>query len=102
VGELPLLLLVVGGFVTNLVGLGWLASRTRRRRGVGGAALSAAMAAHDELFHPNAHQSHIEIVAQDRRVVPISSPGDRWRQGRREVGRSAAPEPAPPTDDGRE
>ncbi|MFI8001592.1 hypothetical protein [Streptomyces sp. NPDC086010] len=80
---LPLLVLlgalaVVAGFFT------WLASRVRRR-GTAGAALTAAMAAHDEAFRVTAHDAHHEIRAQADRRTPLLSPDRPWESGRHGV-----------------
>ncbi|MET7369373.1 hypothetical protein ABZS61_26640 [Streptomyces sp. NPDC005566] len=77
-------LLVGAGALAAVLGFfTWLASRVRRR-GVAGAAISAAMASYDEAFRVTAHDAHYEIQAQAERKVPMLSPDDPW--GRRRGG----------------
>lgn len=57
-----------------LLGLVLLARRIRRR-GAAGQAIAAAMAAHDEGFHPTAHETFVELRAQDER--PQQAPARR-------------------------
>lgn len=63
-------LVVLAGFAVIMGVLAWLASRTRRRRGVGGAVMGAV----DEVFRPSAHRFRIEIRVQEERRLPISAP----------------------------
>ena len=35
------------------------------------------------IWHPTAHESHFEIEAQAERAVPLPSPEDELRRGRR-------------------
>jgi hypothetical protein len=72
VHELLGFLAVVGGFAVIMGGLTLLGSRIRRR-GLGG----AVMGPFDEIWHPAAHQSHIEVQTQEDRVTPSPSPDDR-------------------------
>jgi hypothetical protein len=75
VGEFSLFLVVAGSFAVILGGLAWLASRARRR-GISGAAIGAAMAAYDEIFHPSAHKSHFEVQVLEERELPMPTPDD--------------------------
>ncbi|MFI2777834.1 hypothetical protein [Streptomyces sp. ALB3] len=61
----------------------WLASHVRRR-GTGGAAISAALASYDEAFRVTAHEAHHEIRAQAERKGPLLAPGRPWETGRGE------------------
>ena len=75
--ELLPFLVAAGCLAATLGGLAWLASRTRRR-GVG----REIMGPIDEIYRPHVHQVHIEIRAQERRVVPMPSPDDQWSRSR--------------------
>lgn len=70
------LVALIIGVVAVLAGLAWLASRARRR-GVVGSAITGAMAAYDEAYHPTAHDAHIEVVAQADRTIPKPSPEEQ-------------------------
>ena len=61
-----------------MFGLALLARRTRRR-GAAGQAIAAAMAAYDEGFHATAHDTFVEMRAQDERPQQAPSPGKRHR-----------------------
>lgn len=94
---LPLLLVIAA--LAAVMGLfAWLAS-VARRRGVAGAAITAALASHDEAFRVTAHEAHYEIQAQADRKTPIESPdnhGGRTRNDR--AGRPGAGARRPPQD----
>ncbi|QPP06013.1 hypothetical protein G4Z16_05910 [Streptomyces bathyalis] len=78
--------LVVAAALAAVIGFfAWLAAVVRRR-GIAGAAVRGALAAHDEAFHVTAHDSAYEIQAQAERKVPVLSPGGRdGGAGRRPV-----------------
>jgi hypothetical protein len=63
-----------------MVGLGLFARRVRRR-GVAGQAIAAAMAAYDEGLHSAAHDTFVELRAQDERAPATPSPGKRHASG---------------------
>jgi hypothetical protein len=73
---LPFLLVVVG-FGVVVFGLARLAARARRN-GVSGVG-SSSMTIIDEIFHPIAQESHVEIQAQEERLAPRELPGDGVR-----------------------
>ncbi|MET7697747.1 hypothetical protein [Streptomyces sp. NPDC005485] len=78
--------LILGGCLAVVLGLlTWLAAVVRRR-GLAGAAIGAALAAHDEAFRVTAHESHHEIQAQTERRAPLLSPDDRWPRDDGEAG----------------
>ncbi|MER5892158.1 hypothetical protein [Streptomyces sp. NPDC001876] len=88
-------LLVLAGALAAVLGFfTWLASRVRRR-GVAGAAISAAMASYDEAFRVTAHDAHYEIQAQAERKVPLLSPDEPWRRRRDEGPGGAGPKASP-------
>ncbi|MDF6042179.1 hypothetical protein LRD69_08375 [Streptomyces sp. JH14] len=91
---LPLLLVTAA--LAAVMGLfAWLASVVRRR-GVAGAAITAALASHDEAFRVTAHEAHYEIQAQADRKTPIESPDNyRGSPGNDRVGRPATGERRP-------
>jgi hypothetical protein len=72
VDGLVALLMTLGIFGVVLGGLAWSASRIRRRGG--GASL---MGPFDEVWHPAAHRTRIEIEVQEERPLPSPLPGDR-------------------------
>ncbi len=63
---------VLAGFGLVLSALAWLGSRVRRR-GIG----DLVMGPFDEIWHPAAHLTRIEIQAQEERAAPMPSPSDR-------------------------
>jgi hypothetical protein len=90
---LPFLILVA--ILAVVLGFfAWLASRIRRR-GLAGAAMSAALASYEEAFRVTAHASHVEIRAQADRKAPILLPDDHWGQSPREAGPARAKERRP-------
>jgi hypothetical protein len=86
VGEVSAFVAVAIGFGAVLAALVWLARRVRRR-GVGGGIMGPL----DELYHPAAHRSRVEIQGYEERVVPMPSPDDPWRRARGEAGQSGGP-----------
>ncbi|MEV0649352.1 hypothetical protein AB0I28_29260 [Phytomonospora sp. NPDC050363] len=62
------------GVAAVIGGLVW-AGRRVRRRGSGGA-VAAALAAHDELWYPTAHQSHFELRLDEERKVDTPTPDE--------------------------
>jgi len=68
-------LLVVAGCVVVCYGLVRLRRRMQRRR-VGSAALSAAMTAIDDIWHPAAVDPQIEIQQSYERRAPAPAPED--------------------------
>jgi hypothetical protein len=68
-GGLPAVLAI---YASVLGGLVWIAHRVRRRGG--GASL---MGPFEEIWHPAAHQAHLEIEVQDGRPEPAPAPGGR-------------------------
>ena len=56
-----------------------LLARHVRRRGSAGQAIAAAMAAYDEGFHSTAHDTFVEMRAQDERPQQAPAPGRRRR-----------------------
>jgi hypothetical protein len=70
-----LLFLVAIGAI--MAGLWWIARRSRRR------GVASVMSAIDEIWHPTAHESHFEIEAQAGREVPLPSPDEKLKRGRR-------------------
>lgn len=69
--------LLFAGILAGIVGFfAWLAAVVRRR-GLAGAALRGALAAHDEAFHVTAHDSAYEVQAQAERKVPVRRPGGK-------------------------
>ncbi|MHC5795900.1 hypothetical protein ACVXZ4_07045 [Lacisediminihabitans sp. FW035] len=71
--NIPVGLLIVTTLAAVMVALGLLA-RGMRRRGGAGPAIGAAMAAYDEAMHSTAHDSFVEMQADDDRTVPMPSP----------------------------
>jgi hypothetical protein len=69
---------VAAGIAVVLGGCVLLARRARSR-GLGGAAISSAMAAYEEIWQPTAHQSHIEIQVELQRQVPGPVADDKPR-----------------------
>lgn len=70
-GELWEPLLVVSCIGAVLAGVHRIAMRARRR-GISGSVLGLF----DELFHPAAHRSQIEVAEQKERRAPQGSPDD--------------------------
>ncbi|WBB55544.1 hypothetical protein [Verrucosispora sp. WMMD573] len=67
-----LMFLVVVACLAAILGvLAWLGGRVRRR-GIGG----AIMGPFEEIWHPAAHRSRLEIRVQEERMVPKPSPDD--------------------------
>jgi hypothetical protein len=66
-------LILVLSLAAVLLGLALLAQRVRRR-GSAGPAIGAAMAAYDEAMHASAHDSYVEMQAQEDRTIPAPSP----------------------------
>ena len=62
---------IVAVFAVALVGIAWLGRRAARN-GVGGSVLGIF----DEIYHPAAHEPHIEIHEQAERKQPSPAPGD--------------------------
>ncbi|MGW6539780.1 hypothetical protein ACWGBV_05170 [Streptomyces sp. NPDC055051] len=87
-------LLVIGAAIAGVLALLTRLAVVARRRGGAGAAMAAAMAAHDEAFRVTAHESYVEIQAQVTRKAPLLSPDGPWHSpypaGPRD-GRTAAP-----------
>ncbi|MGV9691764.1 hypothetical protein ACWDUX_21975 [Streptomyces sp. NPDC003444] len=71
-------LFVIGAALAGTVGLLARLAVVVRRRGTAGAAIGAAMAAHDEAFRVTAHESYHEIRAQAERKAPVLSPDGPW------------------------
>ncbi|MFE5296874.1 hypothetical protein [Streptomyces sp. NPDC056632] len=70
-------LLVIAAALAGVLGLLARLAVVVRRRGTAGAAITAALAAHDEAFRITAHQSYVEVQAQAERKAPLLSP-DPW------------------------
>lgn len=74
---------LIGLGIVALVGavMGGLAAIARRirRRGAAGQAIAAAMAAYDEGFHSTAHDTFVELRAQDERTQQSPTPGKKRR-----------------------
>ena len=66
-----ILLVVLAAVFVILGGLARLAARARRR-GISGSVLGTF----DEMFHPAAHESRIEVQVQIERKAPLPSPDD--------------------------
>ncbi|MFE1379087.1 hypothetical protein ACFW6S_09100 [Streptomyces sp. NPDC058740] len=71
-------LLVIAAVIAGILGLLARLAVVVRRRGTAGAALTAALAAHDEAFRITAHEAHVEIQAQADRKAPLLSPDGPW------------------------
>lgn len=71
-------LLVIAGALAGVLGLLARLAVVVRRRGTAGAAITAALAAHDEAFRVTAHESYVEIRAQAERKAPLLSPDAPW------------------------
>ncbi|QPZ37862.1 hypothetical protein [Paramicrobacterium chengjingii] len=56
-----------------------LIARRVRRRGAAGQAMAAAMAAYDEGFHTTAHDTFIEMQAENERTQQTPAPGKNRR-----------------------
>ncbi len=69
---------IVGCLGAAMWGLALMARRIRRR-GAAGQAVAAAMAAYDEGFHTTAHDTFVEMRAQDERPQLAPSAGKRRR-----------------------
>lgn len=67
-------LAIVASLGGAMGGLALIAKRVRRR-GTAGRAMAAAMAAYDEAFHSTAHDTFVEMRAQDERPQQAPSPG---------------------------
>jgi hypothetical protein len=78
VGDVLSFLAAAGGFVAVL-GACVLLARRVRRSGAGGGLMGPL----DEVYHPAAHRVRFEIEAQAERMVPLPSPDDQSRPGRR-------------------
>jgi hypothetical protein len=61
-------LAVVGGFLATLA---WAAARARRR-GISG----SMMGPFDQMFHPAAAESHLELQLEAERKKPLPSPDE--------------------------
>lgn len=64
-----------------------LAARRIRRRGAAGKAIAAAMAAYDEGFHSTAHDTFVEVRAQDERPEQAPASGTKAGSGSEEAAR---------------
>ncbi|MFI8516966.1 hypothetical protein ACIGEZ_03910 [Streptomyces sp. NPDC085481] len=73
-------LLVTAAALAGVLGLLTRLAVVVRRRGTAGAAITAAMAAHDEAFRITAHESYVEVQAQAERKAPLLSPDGPWRK----------------------
>ncbi|WP_187370181.1 hypothetical protein [Streptomyces boluensis] len=71
------LLLIATGMLAVLGFCAWLAVQARRG-GAAGAAISAAMAAHDEALKVTSYEAHVEVREQARRKTPLLSPDEAW------------------------
>lgn len=67
---------MVASLGAAMCGLALMAKRIRRR-GAAGQAIAAAMAAYDQGFHSTAHDTFVEMRAQDDRPQQAPSPGKR-------------------------
>jgi hypothetical protein len=67
--------LAIVGVAVLMAALTVLAVRLRRS-GRAGAAIGAAMAAYDEAMHSTAHDTFVEVRAQDERRIPDQAAGD--------------------------
>ncbi|MFG3345320.1 hypothetical protein ACGF1Z_09670 [Streptomyces sp. NPDC048018] len=67
-------LLVIAAALAGVLGLLARLAVVVRRRGTAGAAITAALAAHDEAFRITAHESYVEVQAQAGRKAPLLSP----------------------------
>lgn len=65
-------LVIAAVFAAILGGMAWIAVRARRR-GLG----DSITGPWDEIWHPTAHQAHIEIREQEERATPRPSPDDK-------------------------
>ncbi|WP_309246279.1 hypothetical protein [Verrucosispora sioxanthis] len=74
---------VVACLAAILGALGWLGVRVRRR-GIGG----EMMGPFEEIWHPAAYRSRMEIRVQEERMVPTPSPDDLGKLRRREAGQA--------------
>ncbi|WP_308298839.1 hypothetical protein [Streptomyces sp. GESEQ-35] len=90
---LPFLILV-GGLAAVMGSFAWLAWRIRRR-GLAGAAMSAALASFEEAYRITAHESYVEIRAQAERKAPLLSPDGHWRRGAGEAGQAGTEDRRP-------
>lgn len=74
---------LVGVAIVAMLGVAMFAlalmAKRIRRRGAAGQAIAAAMAAYDEGFHSTAHDTFVEMRAQDERPQQAPSPGRRHR-----------------------
>jgi hypothetical protein len=68
------LVLFAGGFAGILGVLVWLARRVRRS-GVG----AGLMGPIDEIYHPGAHRSRLEIQVASQQAQPPAGPSDGFR-----------------------
>ncbi|MEV5970002.1 hypothetical protein [Streptomyces sp. NPDC051921] len=73
-------LLVIALALAALLGLLARLAVVVRRRGTAGAAITAAMAAHDEAFRITAHESYVEVRAQAERRAPLLSREGPWTE----------------------
>ena len=62
---------IFAGFALVLLGIAWVGRRAARQ-GVG----ASMMGIFDEIYHPAAHEPHIEIHQQAERKQPSPVPGD--------------------------
>jgi hypothetical protein len=76
-GDILVVLAVLGGFVVILAVLGRLAVQIRRRGG--GAGLMNPV---DEIFNPAAYRLRQETAIYEQRMVPLPSADDQRRTGR--------------------
>jgi hypothetical protein len=70
VGQIALLLEVVGVLLLVPAGYAWLGRRARRR-GIGG----SLMAPLEEVWDPGAHRTNIEVQVIAERAAPAPAPG---------------------------
>lgn len=74
--ELLTALAVLSG-IAGVLALLVLLARHARRRGTAGAAIAGAMAAYDEAVHTTAHDTYVEVRAQQRGTLQAPSPARR-------------------------
>jgi hypothetical protein len=75
--------------------LRWL----RGTMGGSAAGMNAMMGALDSVFNPGAARAREELEAQNHRVIPVPSPGDKLLdEGRVVIRRKPEPEPKPEPD----
>ncbi len=77
--------------------LRWL----RGTMGGSAAGMNAMMGALDSVFNPGAARAREELEAQNRRVIPVPSPGDKLLdEGRVVIRRKPEPKPGPDAEGG--